>query len=418
MYSSILDVAKGVEDILAANEICGGEAARVRALIDKLENNKITVSVIGQFKRGKSTLVNGILGDKILPVGIVPVTSVVTSVNYGEKSAAVHFNNGKIENVDFDKLSTYISEQENTNNVLGVNSVVLKSESDFLKNGVTFVDTPGVGSYHKHNTDVAYAFMKESDAVIFMLSVDSPINQIEIDFLENAKEYAAKFYFAVNKIDTVEEDELSAYLFYCEKLLCELMDVDKVAMFPVSAKKNLGIEELKAAINDDCHTEIKGILEESTRMKLIDVIKDALVHLDLNWKALNMPLKDLTERFDELTAYITNIKEEADEIVKDRKPEDNLEIKINEFKLGISDKVLELFEMEYKYEIKKLESTLEDKTEEKKFMDDVNDLCADLEKTLNTVLMYREENAYTVCRHISKLNRLTKNLRKILNLLK
>ena len=60
-------------------------------------------------------------------------------------------------------------------NELGVKEVVIHSESDFLKNGITYVDTPGVGSFHKNNTEVAYDYMKESDAVIFLLSVDSPI---------------------------------------------------------------------------------------------------------------------------------------------------------------------------------------------------------------------------------------------------
>ena len=101
--------------------------------------------------------------------------------------------------------------------------MVLHSPSEFLKNGLTYVDTPGVGSFHKNNTEVAYEHMKESDAVIFLLSVDSPINQIEIDFLYNTREYAGKFYFAVNKVDTVDKADLDAYLKYIEKLLKELM---------------------------------------------------------------------------------------------------------------------------------------------------------------------------------------------------
>ncbi|MDD4377684.1 MAG: hypothetical protein PHH48_06070, partial [Eubacteriales bacterium] len=104
----------------------------------------------------------------------------------------------------------------------------------------------------------------------------------------------------------------------------------------------------------------------------------------------------------------------ARELVADKHEDINLQVKLNEMKVGISDLVLELFGMEYKYEIKKLESILEDKTEEKQFLDDVENLCMDLEKTLNTVLMFREENAYTVCRRINNLNKLTRDLRRIL----
>ena len=99
--NSILDTIKDTCQLFSKYELTKGELARAQELVDKLENHKITVSVIGQFKRGKSTLVNAILGDKILPVGIVPVTAVVTTVEYGEKAAAVHFENGIIKTIQW-----------------------------------------------------------------------------------------------------------------------------------------------------------------------------------------------------------------------------------------------------------------------------------------------------------------------------
>ncbi len=110
----------------------------MKMLIDKLENQDVTVSMIGQFKRGKSTLANAILEDDVLPVGIVPVTSAVTKVVYGKRAAEVHYQNGVVEPVEFSRLSEFISEQENSNNKLGVESVILHTPSKFLKNGLTF----------------------------------------------------------------------------------------------------------------------------------------------------------------------------------------------------------------------------------------------------------------------------------------
>ena len=97
MNNSILDTVKETCEVFSKYELTKGELARAQELADKLENHKITISVIGQFKRGKSTLVNAILEDKILPVGIVPVTAVVTTVEYGEKAATVQFDNGIIK---------------------------------------------------------------------------------------------------------------------------------------------------------------------------------------------------------------------------------------------------------------------------------------------------------------------------------
>ena len=129
----ILDILKDSAAEFEKYEITRGELARTNELIEKLENQEITVSVIGQFKRGKSTLVNAILEDKILPVGIVPVTAVVTSIQYGEKAATVRFDNGIIKQIGFDEMSSYINEQENNDNHLGVSEVQLYCPSPFLK---------------------------------------------------------------------------------------------------------------------------------------------------------------------------------------------------------------------------------------------------------------------------------------------
>ena len=126
---SILDTAKKTYQLLKDEEACKNQAKHVKQLIDKLENENMSVSVIGQFNRGKSTLANAILEDKILPVGIVPITSAVTTVLYGEKSAEVHFQNGVVQPIEFDDLSEFISEQENSNNERGVQEVVLHTPS-------------------------------------------------------------------------------------------------------------------------------------------------------------------------------------------------------------------------------------------------------------------------------------------------
>ncbi len=411
MNDTVLAKAKRTYQLLAADEACKGHAAQVKGLLDKLENRQMAVSIIGQFKRGKSSLSNAILEDKIMPVGIVPITSAVTKVIYGEKSAEVHFINGIVEEIQFEELSAFISEQENANNERGVEEVVLRCPSPFLKDGLVFVDTPGVGSFHQNNTETAYHYMKESDAVIFLLSVDSPINQIEIDFLQGTKEFAGKFYFAVNKVDTVGEEDLKAYMDYCEKLLCHLMETEEVHLFPVSAKFGQGVAELKEAVVKDCMKNSQEILEESIEKKLKDAISSALRQLDFYWKAMNMEYKELDEKFEAVNETIAKMKADAEE------KEFLFEMHLNEMKLKLSQKVLELFGMEYHYDIEQLPAGIITMKKED-FLQKVNLLCEDLLTTLNRVLLYREENAYTVIRRINNINRLIRSLRTIRDSLK
>ena len=405
----ILELAKEADELFSGGEAaCSIQRRQCKLLVDKLSNSNMTISVIGQFKRGKSTLSNCILGKNYMPVGIVPITSAVTKVVYGRQSAEVCFENGEVRPVEIDDLSAYISEQENAQNKLGVKEVVIHSESDFLKNGITYVDTPGVGSFHKNNTEVAYDYMKESDAVIFLLSVDSPINQIEIDFLQSTKEYAGKFYFAVNKIDTVSAVDLEAYTGYCAGLLSEIMETSAIKLMPVSAKTGEGVEALKSAILRDLSASIREIMQESTRKKLIDIIGSALKELQFYRSAMSMPYEELDKNFAELSDFMNDQIAGAEEHVG------MFALRLNELRLRISKKIFELFDIEYSFDIEELPAGLSNMSKEE-YLQQVKDLCDDMQGKLSAVLLYKEDNAYAVIRRIEDTNKLTRRLRSLKN---
>lgn len=405
----ILELAKEADELFSGGEAaCSIQRRQCKLLVDKLSNSNMTISVIGQFKRGKSTLSNCILGKNYMPVGIVPITSAVTKVVYGRQSAEVCFENGEVRPVEIDDLSAYISEQENAQNKLGVKEVVIHSESDFLKNGITYVDTPGVGSFHKNNTEVAYDYMKESDAVIFLLSVDSPINQIEIDFLQSTKEYAGKFYFAVNKIDTVSAGDLEAYTGYCAGLLSEIMETSAIKLMPVSAKTGEGVEALKSAILRDLSASIREIMQESTRKKLIDIIGSALKELQFYRSAMSMPYEELDKNFAELSNFMNEQIAGAEEHVG------MFALRLNELRLRISKKIFELFDIEYSFDIEELPAGLSNMSKEE-YLQRVKELCDDMQGKLSAVLLYKEDNAYAVIRRIEDTNKLTRRLRSLKN---
>ena len=405
----ILELAKEADELFSGGEAaCSIQRRQCKLLVDKLSNSNMTISVIGQFKRGKSTLSNCILGKNYMPVGIVPITSAVTKVVYGRQSAEVCFENGEVRPVEIDDLSAYISEQENAQNKLGVKEVVIHSESDFLKNGITYVDTPGVGSFHKNNTEVAYDYMKESDAVIFLLSVDSPINQIEIDFLQSTKEYAGKFYFAVNKIDTVSAGDLEAYTGYCAGLLSEIMETSAIKLMPVSAKTGEGVEALKSTILRDLSASIREIMQESTRKKLIDIIGSALKELQFYRSAMSMPYEELDKNFAELSDFMNEQIAGAEEHVG------MFALRLNELRLRISKKIFELFDIEYSFDIEELPAGLSNMSKEE-YLQQVKELCDDMQGKLSAVLLYKEDNAYAVIRRIEDTNKLTRRLRSLKN---
>ena len=439
IQESKVDILQKTEQALAELSIAGSavtpQLLKVERLAERLRESDMTVAVIGQFKRGKSRLSNLILGEDVLPVGIVPITSAVTKVKYGEEAAEVRFLNGEIRKVTAEELETYISEQKNRANCRGVREVVLHTPAEFLKSGITFVDTPGVGSFHVNNTETAYEYMKESDAVIFLLSVDSPINQIEIDFLTKARAYAGKTYFAVNKTDLVSPEDLEAYVTYCEEILGEILGPSEqstgnwlaatapatgevtaaapapapaIRIFPVSAVTGAGVEELKATITEDLKTSLKDILHESARRKLADLLGEALKQLYFYRGVLNQPYEDLDEHFREMDAYLSELQEKAGQV------KGAYEFRLNEAKTAVAEKIEAAFGMGFVLPIEEREA-LQLKMSREEYLEQIEALVSGVRETLTTILLYREENAFTVVRRMEDIYKVTRHLRSIKN---
>lgn len=420
----ILEITKKIQKTFEQYELCRLQEAQVKELALKLEKKGVTIAVIGQFKRGKTTMVNSILGKKLLPTGIIPITAAVTRIRYGKgergEKAKVYYKNGLYEDVPVADLHKYISEQENHENELGVAEVEILTESDFLKEGLVLVDTPGVGSVHEKNSKSAYDFARESDGVIFMLSVDSPVNQIEVDFLKSVRRLAGKFYFTVNKIDTVDEEDLAEYMEYCNALICEIMGLDPgeedakaIKLIPISARKNLGIEVLTEMIREDLLNKAAEIMRQSVGLKLLNILKNTSAQINSYREVLKMAPNVFNRRFAEMNELLLQQRKEAEKIPdkdSEGKPKKYLRARLNEDKTFLSMKVRDLFGIEYFYYVDRSDAA--EFLSAGEYREELVNTYDELEQTLNAIFMYKEENAYTVARRIEDLNILLRDMRK------
>lgn len=403
----ILRITKNIEQLFSSYELCRTQTGQVGKLRERFEARQLTVAVIGQFKRGKTSLVNRMMGKEFLPVGIVPITAAVTRISYGDDDAKVIFENNLQKNVEISELSSYISEQENHNNERRVASVEIHTKSEFLKDGVVLVDTPGAGSVHEKNSLSAYEFVRESDAVIFVLSVDSPLNEIEIDFLKKVKKYAGKFYFCVNKKDIIDEQELSSYLGYCGSIIAHIMGIENVKIYPVSAKTGEGVNKLKSHVAEELSEFSGRIIDRSVRLKLLEILKNTRAQISSYRSVLNMAPNVFRRRFEEINRELSRLRREIEE-TDDRKilPK----VKLNEDKLKLKAKVEELFGIDYYYDMEFVDT--DETISAAEYKKQAAALYDELENTLNAVFMYKEENAYAVARRIEDLNILIRNIEK------
>jgi small GTP-binding protein len=301
---------------------------RVHALADKLEAERFVVVVVGEFKRGKSTLVNALLGADLLPTSAIPLTSVVTLVTYGPPCAEIIHRDGSAERVDLDRLARYVTERHNPGNALGVDRAIVRFPSP-LVDGIVLVDTPGVGSVHEHNSASARAFLPEADAAVFLISADQPLSANELDFLREVRAEAVRTFFVLNKIDNLSADDRREAVAYVRSILEDEV-CDPVELFAVSARRGLeaklagsrellvasGLATFEASFGAFMADEKLAALVRSTASAGRRVADEATNALAVQGSALRLAL----DRLREVTAEIERIFAEAGQARDELRP--------------------------------------------------------------------------------------------------
>jgi GTPase Era involved in 16S rRNA processing len=310
LKNQILDC---IDSMFAIENIRGCPCEELR---EKIQTNAFNLLVVGQFKRGKTSLINALLGADILPVAVIPLTSIVTIMTYGEAlRVTVFFNDGRITEIKSESLSEHVTEKGNPKNIKDVSEVVITYPSQYLKDGVRLIDTPGVGSIYQHNTDVAYRYLPKCDAALFLLSVDQPMGKAEIDFLKDVKEYSNKIFFLLNKADYLNENDLKESIEFSKGVLQDTMDAD-VKIFPLSAKRalegklNKSEEMVQRSLLPGFSLELNTFLMEdkgrililSVTNNLLRIISQARLELELELKSLTTPLDELKKKIEAFDA--------------------------------------------------------------------------------------------------------------------
>lgn len=214
------------------------ESARqaVRESGDKLDRNFFYVAVLGQFKRGKSTFLNYILGEEVLPSGVLPLTSVITKIVYRKRIAvSVLFEGGGTRDIPLEELPEYCTEAKNPKNIRHVEEIRIGYPFDFISRDTVLIDTPGIASVFRHNTDVTCGFAGKADAVIFMLSADPPISEAERELIASLSGNGSRLFFLLNKSDYLGEPELRKVVKFNEEIIGKILNRGDIRVYPISA---------------------------------------------------------------------------------------------------------------------------------------------------------------------------------------
>lgn len=223
--------------IAAARELQNDRIGReAQALADRVADKRFFVACIGQFKRGKSSLLNALVGTSVLPTGVVPVTAIATVVRHGPiLRSEVHFEKGARQQIQIESVRDYVSETHNLSNYKGVAAVEVFVPSALLASGMCLVDTPGVGSTYAGNTAVTRAFVPHIDAALVVLGADPPISGEELALLDEVAGQATEMIFVLNKADRMSAAESGEAIAFARRTLGQKLGREIGNIFRVSS---------------------------------------------------------------------------------------------------------------------------------------------------------------------------------------
>lgn len=213
--------------------------ADLECAIDRTEQST-SVLFCGEFKRGKSSLVNAIVGDNLCPTDIGIATSVITTIKYGAVKKAIRYYGNILENPDSlksEEIEWNDIEKYTMGDVLDIDNTILVElsyPSPFLKNGITIIDTPGIGGLDPRHAVLTHTALPKADVIVLVTDAGEPLTQSELDFYENKVLSTGKPNIVlVNKADILTDETLNAHV-ATTKL--QLTKFGTPNIIPVSAK--------------------------------------------------------------------------------------------------------------------------------------------------------------------------------------
>jgi small GTP-binding protein len=274
--------------------------------LPKLDDERYSVVVLGEFNHGKSTFINALLGEAVLPAGITPTTAVLTHVNHGPRTTATLVTEaGERRGVDPKALGEWLTVEGLAPKEAGggVQRVEIAHPASILENRLTIVDTPGVNDINEQRADITYGYLPRADAAVFLLDATQILTASERQFLEERilRSTRDRLIFVVAKADLLDAGELEETLAFARKHLTAI--VPEPVILPVSAKRALGGDATSSGLKQFVEQLGATVANERRRLLLDHALADAgrlsafvRQSLAIRRRSMEMPVAELEER--------------------------------------------------------------------------------------------------------------------------
>ena len=284
----------------------------------------INVALVGGFKAGKSSFINSVIGRDVLPVAVLPLTSVITYIRYGPRNKAqVELLNAQTIEIPLEKVVDYITEDNNPENVKQVLRVDVELECLWQYPGIQFVDTPGMGSVYKHNTTTSTGWLPRIEVAFLAVNVAQPLSEAELGLLKELDTYTCEIVLLLTKIDLVPANDVNTVVQFIRDQVKQHLNKD-IRIFPFSIRSSF--EASQQAVYEFIRQSIAGNrlpkVKEIITHKLRSILLKCNEYLSLGLSAANSTQESrqgLLEQIKQERQTLSNIQNEIRLITVDLK---------------------------------------------------------------------------------------------------
>jgi GTPase SAR1 family protein len=311
----------------------------LRQLEERVLSDNFKVLIMGEFKRGKSTFINAMLGQKVLPAYATPCTAVINEVKWGEPPRAMlHYlkqdgSPPKTLEVDYRQLEQYVTIHEGQDRTSYVNpyeKAELYWPLDICRNGIEIIDSPGLNE-DPERQKITLTYLRTADATIFVISCDAPISLSERSAIDTIREAGHKnIFFICNRINMIEPEERKRLIDYCLSELSPLTEQGARYIFFINALGALNgrlasdLRRLQESNMLQVEQKLKTFLAtERGRLKILRPtaelkasIKEARRTIPARERLLRTDLETIQDRYEKVKGELDEFELERQQIVR------------------------------------------------------------------------------------------------------
>lgn len=263
-----------LDQYIPVNENINSGGQQLNQMYKTLQSPEILIPVLGLQGVGKSTLLNALLEENIMPNEAEETTCIPVEVRYSQNPKIIaHFLNGKKIEIKKEKVKEYVDNNYNPANEKLVSHIVIFRNLDILKKGIVLVDLPGVGSMTANNQRVTNEYIQRLYAAIFIVRVNPPITRTEATFIKFAWQSLCNTWFVQNKWKNESEREAK-----------EGYEANVEILNDIAATSNMTFNNELLTV--DAYSALVGVLQnkdEDYEKSNIDELKEKLNSIDHMW---------------------------------------------------------------------------------------------------------------------------------------